>query len=359
VEHNYHDHARDPLIDVEEEMDSIVNHEEGIQNNEDENTKRRRGGHRGGVAVPFPEKLHYMLSQMDKNETAHIVNWQTHGRCFVVHKPKEFVEDIMPRFFRQTKMTSFQRQLNLYGFARLTTGPDRGGYYHELFIRGRMDLCKRMVRTRVKGNGSKAASSPSTEPNFYAMEPCYEETAPKCDVLMPDTKASPQSVGETSESPESYDAIPVRLAPLLVEDHVDDGVLFFDNADQDEEIVLKLIEGPITEVSRSESWNSLPQSSPTGVMSSAICSMSSLPVIVSPPDLPKPLVSPVRSMGIDLFAPMINVSSFKQPNLFFDSDQSVHDSEALHSGDEVFFEGLPFHYLETKDMEDSLFVVGM
>lgn len=47
-------------------------------------------------------------------------------------------------------------------------------YYHELFLRGRSDLCQRMVRTRVKGNGMKAASSPSTEPNFYAMEPCFD-----------------------------------------------------------------------------------------------------------------------------------------------------------------------------------------
>ncbi len=95
VEHNYHDHSRDLLLlPSEEEPDSMV---EGEHNGEDEITKRRRGGHRGGVAVPFPEKLHYMLSQMDKNETADIVNWQSHGRCFVVHKPKEFVDDIMPR----------------------------------------------------------------------------------------------------------------------------------------------------------------------------------------------------------------------------------------------------------------------
>ena len=45
-------------------------------------------------------------------------------------------------------------------------------YYHELFLRGRGDLCRRMVRTRVKGNGMKAASNPQNEPNFYAMQEC-------------------------------------------------------------------------------------------------------------------------------------------------------------------------------------------
>ena len=98
VEHNYHDHAHDPPLPIDNnESDFLENHhKEDAQESVDENKNRRRGGHRGGVAIPFPEKLHYMLSQMEKNGTSHIVNWQPHGRCFVVHKPKEFVEDIMP-----------------------------------------------------------------------------------------------------------------------------------------------------------------------------------------------------------------------------------------------------------------------
>lgn len=75
------------------------------------------------------------------------------------------------RYFRQSKLTSFQRQLNLYGFARLTRGADSGGYYHELFLRGKEFLCKRMTRTKVKGTRFKAASSPDQEPDFYKMPP--------------------------------------------------------------------------------------------------------------------------------------------------------------------------------------------
>lgn len=51
-------------------------------------------------------------------------------------------------------MTSFQRQLNLYGFKRVTSGPDKGSFFHELFLKERPDLCSIMFRQRIKGESS-------------------------------------------------------------------------------------------------------------------------------------------------------------------------------------------------------------
>jgi hypothetical protein len=149
VVHNYHDH----MNDVDDATDV-----------EDYGHRRR-----GGVSVSFPIKLHSVLDQVEADGLTHVVSWQAHGRAFVVHKPKEFVETVLPHYFRQTKLTSFQRQLNLYGFFRLTRGADAGGYYHELFLRGKPYLCKKMIRVKVKGTGFKAASSPEQEPDFYTM----------------------------------------------------------------------------------------------------------------------------------------------------------------------------------------------
>ncbi len=49
------------------------------------------------------------------------------ANSFVVHNRKEFVQFIIPAYFRMSKFASFQRQLNLYDYKRITAGPDKGG----------------------------------------------------------------------------------------------------------------------------------------------------------------------------------------------------------------------------------------
>jgi hypothetical protein len=80
--------------------------------------KKTKRGPRGGVYDPFPMKVHRMLHQSRLEGQETIVSWLPHGRAFKIHQPKVFAEVIMPRFFNQSKYTSFQRQLNLYGEER-------------------------------------------------------------------------------------------------------------------------------------------------------------------------------------------------------------------------------------------------
>jgi hypothetical protein len=44
----------------------------------------------------FPERLHYVLSEMEKDGLQHIASWQPHGRCFLIHDLKLFAEKILP-----------------------------------------------------------------------------------------------------------------------------------------------------------------------------------------------------------------------------------------------------------------------
>ncbi len=100
-----------------------------------------------------------------------------------------------------SKYESFQRQLNLYGFNRITAGRDKGGkwassflllrnasyltshcfvwrlrivilllgYYHASFVRARRDLCFEIQRQKVKGTIVRKPADRSSEPNFYTL----------------------------------------------------------------------------------------------------------------------------------------------------------------------------------------------
>jgi hypothetical protein len=63
-----------------------------------------------------------------------------------VHKSDEFVEKVMPDYFDQTKYESFRRQLNLYGFTRVSRGKFRGLYSHPFFVQMDRSLCQNINR---------------------------------------------------------------------------------------------------------------------------------------------------------------------------------------------------------------------
>lgn len=151
VEHSYTDRAGEDVGPVE-----------------DQNYQPRRVR---GTTTPFPDLLYAVLQ--DPVNTASIT-WQTHGRAFRVTNQAAFVENVMPKYFRNSKFTSFQRQLSLYGFLRLTCkdNPDYGAYYHEFFLRGHPRLCRHITRKRVKGHAIRPTSKVETEPNLYQWPYC-------------------------------------------------------------------------------------------------------------------------------------------------------------------------------------------
>lgn len=181
TKHNYHDHLDDPVV-----MSS-----------------------NGANNPSFPAKLHEMLQKVDDDGYAHVVSWQPHGRCFVVHDPSAF-KTILPNYFKLSKLASFQRQLNLYGFQRLTAGLDKNGYYHELFLRGRTDLVAKMNRIKVKGTGVRAKANPDEEPNLY-LYPAVDLTASAIISAKKLSASSPHASNITQPM-----SVPVPPAPSAV-----------------------------------------------------------------------------------------------------------------------------------------------
>jgi len=299
VLHNYHDHSLVPFT-----SDAETDLQVGSDGD-------KRKGPRGGVTVPFPTKLHVMLTKVEDEGLSHIVSWQPHGRCFVVHKPKEFVSEVMPSYFRQSKLTSFQRQLNLYGFSRITTGRDRGGYYHERFLKHKLFLCRNMSRIRIKGTGIKGKASPETEPDFYTMtwvvlEDTSEDLARE---LEDEVAAAMEEENKQSE--------PVKRA----------------RSKRQHRIIKNKRDGA--------------RKSPTnGTLLDADLSCSSprsTPVVIAPPALVTPGTAYAKNLHP---VSMQNMANLYPPLLSSDSEDASYEKEP-HSGDEIAFEGKHFHYLDS------------
>jgi len=124
-----------------------------------------------GHPVSFPLKLQRILDRLEADGNTDIISWLPHGRAFLVHDSTRFVNELMPVYFNQSKYSSFQRQLHMYNFQRITSpGPDKGAYHHPDFLRGHPQLALKMKRTRVNGKGTRRPGNPESEPDFHRKE---------------------------------------------------------------------------------------------------------------------------------------------------------------------------------------------
>ena len=105
---------------------------------------------------PFPEKLHRLLMEAEASGKTDIISWLPNGRGFCIHKTDRFLQEIGSHYFRQSRFSSFKRQLSLYGFSQLKNSMDHSTYSagsssnhcysHALFQRDAPDLCRKMRR---------------------------------------------------------------------------------------------------------------------------------------------------------------------------------------------------------------------
>jgi hypothetical protein len=115
--------------------------------------------------VQFPWRLHELLTEAESNGNDAMISWLPETNAFKVHNKTKFASDILPVYFNATKYKSFQRNLNLWGFETITEGPNKGGCYHPLFVKGDREKCHYMTRQKVKGTKVKV-DSPSQRPKI-------------------------------------------------------------------------------------------------------------------------------------------------------------------------------------------------
>ena len=103
---NYKDHSREPPPDASEDE-----------------------SHREPT---FPMRLHMILSNPDFQD---IVAFVSHGRSWRIIDQRQFEDRVIPLYFRHQRYSSFARQVNGWGFRRISRGTDYNSYYHEVCLR--------------------------------------------------------------------------------------------------------------------------------------------------------------------------------------------------------------------------------
>jgi HSF-type DNA-binding len=110
------------------------------------------------------EKLHRLLGEVEVAGRADVISFVGQD-AFRIHKPELFFAEIVPRYFRHSRLSSFKRQLNLYGFSLVgEKGDAQGGYRHELFRKDEPALCRRIRRVAIKQLAQRKPTTASLPP---------------------------------------------------------------------------------------------------------------------------------------------------------------------------------------------------
>ncbi|KAL7577317.1 hypothetical protein ACA910_002055 [Epithemia clementina (nom. ined.)] len=93
----------------------------------------------------FAQKLHRIVTNLENEGNEDIMSFLDEGGLWV-HEPDIFVKEIMPKYFRGNTWASFRRQLFSYQFPIVKHGRHKGAFQNPHFLRGRPELCARIIR---------------------------------------------------------------------------------------------------------------------------------------------------------------------------------------------------------------------
>lgn len=120
-------------------------------------------------ALPFPLKIHRILDEAAYKD---IIAFLPHGKSFAIFSPHRFIAEVMPKFFKTARLSSFERQLNMYGFRRVSDNAADVCYYHAHFQKDRPDLLSMVKRRKQRiptGNSNPSDDRAAIEKAMLAM----------------------------------------------------------------------------------------------------------------------------------------------------------------------------------------------
>ncbi|OEL22480.1 putative heat stress transcription factor A-6a [Dichanthelium oligosanthes] len=109
-------------------------------------------------ASAVPPFLAKTFELVEDPATDGVVSWGAARNSFVVWDPHAFAAGLLPRRFKHANFSTFLRQLNTYGFRKVS--PDRWEFAHADFLAAQRHLLTNIRRRRgAAGGGFKAAKT--------------------------------------------------------------------------------------------------------------------------------------------------------------------------------------------------------
>jgi heat shock transcription factor, other eukaryote len=92
---------------------------------------------------PFLKKLFSLVNDASWGE---LIRWEDNGQNFIILDPTEFSRKILPAYFKHKNFSSFVRQLNQYGFSKLSH--DEWIFGHKNFRFGQKEQLTGIIRKK-------------------------------------------------------------------------------------------------------------------------------------------------------------------------------------------------------------------
>lgn len=129
------------------------------------------------IKFKFILKLLDMLNTPDING---IISWSKEGNSFIIKDIRNFIETILPCFYKHNSMSNFIRQLNMYNFKKLkqkTSDPDELVYHNPLFIKDNLKLIATIDRKigKQKGQGKDDVEEVSDSTKIISLSNSKQE----------------------------------------------------------------------------------------------------------------------------------------------------------------------------------------
>ncbi|KDO16139.1 hypothetical protein SPRG_18325 [Saprolegnia parasitica CBS 223.65] len=116
--------------------------------------------------VGVPKFLRFLYEILEKEDQS-VICWSHKGTAFQIRKPDALATSILPRYFKHNKVSSFQRQLNYFGFKKWTkTQTVVCTFSHPNFVQHRPDAIK-LIKRKDRGVAETATtnSTPTSTSN--------------------------------------------------------------------------------------------------------------------------------------------------------------------------------------------------